>query len=106
MIITPKISNNPIAADTQNNSLPARRSSESQTSTSATEPSGLNALDIQPDVPGTVEPEALDLDSDVADAHAADRLMNSVRSGLLAQPGAAMLAQANLPPQSVYDLLQ
>jgi hypothetical protein len=106
MIITPKISNNPVAAEAQNNSQPARRSSESQTSTPAAGPSGLNALDIQPDLPVAVAPEALDLDSDVPDAHAADHLMNSVRAGLLAQPGAAMLAQANLPPQSVYDLLQ
>ncbi len=106
MIITPKVSSDPAAAEAQNNSLPARRSSGPQAFASDAKLSIPNAPDIQTNIPGAVGSEAPDMDSEVADSHAADLLMNSLRSGITGQPGTAMLAQANLPSQSVYDLLR
>jgi hypothetical protein len=109
MIITPKVSNDAAASEAQANSTSIRRGAESQISTAIPGAAGAaapNALSIQTNVSAAGESEGMDLDADVPDAHAADRLMNSLRAGIPGQPGAAMLAQANLPPQSVYDLLQ
>jgi hypothetical protein len=100
MHITPKVSNDSVASEAQSSSTPARRGSESQNSSMVPD-----TLDIQSNVPAAAT-EATDSDLDVADTHAADQLMNSLRSGILSHPGEAMLAQANLPSQSVYDLLQ
>lgn len=104
MIITPKVSNDSAAAEAQNNPLPTRRSSGTQASTPDTGLSIPNEPGIQ--TSSVVGPEAPDMDSDVMDSHGADRLMNSLRSVIPGQAGTAMLAQANLSPQSVYDLLR
>jgi flagellin-like hook-associated protein FlgL len=114
MLITPKISND--AAMTGAQSDPAihpgshaRRNSESRTSTSAQDAAASavpNSLESQNNVSDAVASNDADSSRNISDSNAADVFMTSLRAGILAQPAATMLAQANLPPQSVYDLLQ
>jgi flagellin-like hook-associated protein FlgL len=112
MNITPKISNDAATSGVQIDpsilsGSHARRNSESKSSTSATN-------GTTPAVPQSLESQnnaldaatATDSSNDITDTNAADAFMTSFRAGILAQPGATMLAQANLSPQSVYDLLQ
>lgn len=106
MYITPKISSDAATSEAQNNSaqsssLQSRRNAAPiQDAIESGVPQSLNSLT---DAPGA---DAADLDHDIPDAHAADNLMASLRTGIPGQPGTTMLAQANLSPQSVYDLLR
>ena len=114
MTVTPKISNDAATSGVQIDPAilsgsHARRNSESKSSISATNgtiPAGPQSLDSQNDAPDAAAFTAPDSSNDITDTNAADAFMTSFRAGILAQPGATMLAQANLSPQSVYDLLQ
>jgi len=113
MIVTSKISNDAVTSGVQIDPAilsgsHARRNSESKSSSSATNgttPAVPESLESQTDLPDAAASTATDPGNDIADANAADAFMTSFRAGILAQPGATMLAQANLSPQSVYDLL-
>jgi hypothetical protein len=89
----------------------ARRNSESKASTSVPE-TILSAVSQplqsqnQDAADDAVASNAADSSLDLPDAQAADAIMTSLRAGILAQPGTAMLAQGGLSPQSVFDLLQ
>ncbi len=101
MIIAPKISNDAATAGSPNNpanisAAHARRNSESKNSASATQDSAADA----------VESNAADSSLDIPDSQTADAIMNSLRAGILAQPGATAAVYTNLSPQSVYDLLR
>ena len=114
MNIASKISNDAAATGIQNDPAilsgsHARRNSESKFSASATDairPAVPQSLESQTDAPDAAASAAPDSDQDIGDANAADAFMTFLRAGILAQPGDTMLAQANLSPQSVYDLLQ
>jgi flagellin-like hook-associated protein FlgL len=114
MNLVPKISNDAATSGVQNDpailsGAHARRNSESKSLTSANGamvPAVPPSLESQTDLPDAVASTVADSGNDIADSNAADAFMTSFRAGILAQPGAAMLAQANLSPQSVYDLLQ
>ena len=112
MNVASKISNDAAATGIQNDPAilsgsHARRNSEPRSSGSMTDagvPAVLQSLESQNDAPDVTA--SADSGNDIADTNAADAFMTSFRAGVLAQPGATMLAQANLSPQSVYDLLQ
>ncbi|HXC97998.1 MAG TPA: hypothetical protein VN048_01570 [Verrucomicrobiae bacterium] len=114
MNIASKISNDPAASGIQNDPAilsgsQARRNSESKSSTPAAEaiiPAILQSVESQSDLPDAAASTATDSSDDLADSNAADAFMTSFRAGILGQPDATILAQANLSPQSVYDLLQ
>jgi hypothetical protein len=114
MVITPNISN-----DTTSSGLPnspgvhsghhARRHPEANPSSTlaiveqsaATQSPASAKSAIATDATAAIDPG-----NDILDANAANAFMTSLRAGVLAQPDTAMSAQANLSPQSVYDLLQ
>lgn len=113
MVITPKISNDIATPGAQNDSSllvnsQARRNSEAKNSAAVLEATELAqtqpaaAQTIGADVAVSNDASAGD---DIGDAKGADSLMASLTANFLGQPGAAILAQANLSPQSVYDLL-
>jgi hypothetical protein len=113
MNIAPKISNDAATSGVQIDPAilsgsHARRNSESKSSTSATNgtiPAAPQSLEFQSSAPDAAASAATDSSNDITDSNAADAFMTSFRAGILAQPNATMLAQANLSPQSVYDLL-
>ena len=47
-----------------------------------------------------------DQDGDLADGTGADQAMSYLRANMISQPGMIYAAQANLNPNSVYNLLQ
>jgi flagellin-like hook-associated protein FlgL len=114
MNIAQKISNDAVTSGVQNDpailsGAHARRNSESKSLTSPAEASNAavpQSVESQNDLPDAAASTATDSSNDLADSNAADAFMTSFRAGILAQSGASMLAQANLSPQSVYDLLQ
>jgi hypothetical protein len=113
MNITPKISNNAATSGVQIDPAilsgsHARRNSESKSSTSTADvtiPAVPQSLESQNNSPDAAASTATDSSNDITDSIAADAFMTSFRAGILGQPNATMLAQANLSPQSVYDLL-
>jgi flagellin-like hook-associated protein FlgL len=113
MIITPKISNDAATAGNQTDPAilsgsHARRNSESKssTTTNAADPAVPHASEPQNNVTDAAASNVADSSHEITDTQAADAFMSSFSTGMLAQPGVTMLAQANLSPGSVYDLLQ
>jgi hypothetical protein len=114
MVFTPNISNDAARPGAQNDpallsGLQARRSAESKPSDlvpDATGPSVPQFSDSQTELADAAASNAPDYSKDIGDANAADTFMTSLRAGILAQPGTAMLAQANFSPQSVLKLLE
>jgi hypothetical protein len=113
MIVTPKTSNDAATSGLQSDPAilsgsHARRNAESKSPTPAADaaiPAVPQRLEPQSHVSESAASTATDSSNDIGDTNAANAFMTSFRAGILAQPGATMLAQANLSPQSVYDLL-
>jgi hypothetical protein len=115
MIITPNASPETANPGAQNTaatlaSLQARRNSGPGISASPDETAGDgNIHDANSETGRLNTARADEMDSgpdDIADGSAADALMQSLRTGFLADPGMATAAQANLSPQSVLGLLE
>ena len=116
MVTIPKISSEAAASSTQSDqaalsAFSARRNLESQGSSPAPDNAKLSSAQPLETLAGLPWSEADQSDSvdarpEIEDANGADALMSSLRAGFLAQPGAGMLAQANLSPQNVLNLLQ
>jgi hypothetical protein len=112
MVITPKISND-ASAGTQNDpaqlaKLHGRHKSGSNGHAVEETVESAAAQSLNPSNAATNAAyiSATEPEDDVTDSNAADALMASLRPAISGQPGNAMLAQANLSPQSAYDLLQ
>jgi hypothetical protein len=114
MVITPNVSLETAGSGAQN-SLAARADLQARRN------SATGISDILPEIAGeggtqASNPEAALLHNaetgstnspdDILDAPAADSIMQSLRSAMLGQSGAAMAGQGNLSSQSVLDLLQ
>ena len=77
-----------------------RPDSDSKTIGTSAKPPGAAPLDSQ------VTQMFANAGSDIEDSSAAGKSAQVARANILGQPATAMLAQANLSPETVYNLLQ